>query len=146
MSVVLNIAKGRTAYYTGVAQAGTGGANLKLIVLEATGLVADATMADYVDVATLLAGTTNEQTTMGRKTLSTPTATIDNGGDVVNLDAADATWTAATGNGVGALLIAFDPTGSSADSALIPISKHDWALTPDGSDATVTISNFIVCS
>ena len=34
-------------------------------------------------------------------------------------------------------------TGLSADSAIIPISIHDFAITPDGTDITATIANFV---
>ena len=146
MTCTFNIAKGKIANYTALAQAG-GGPVIKAIPLEATGLEAESTLKDYANVSVLLAGTTNEQVAnMTRKVLASVTVTVDNVGDVANLDSADITWTAATGNAVGAILLAYDPTGSSADTALIPLTKHDWALTPDGSDATATVSNFCVCS
>lgn len=141
MSFVFNIAKGKVAYYATLV--GTGGARLLVVPIEASGLEAEATLKDYTNLSALLAGSSNEQTSnMTRKAVTSAIATADNSGDKMNADCADVTWTAATGNAVGALVICFDPTGSSADTALIPLTKHDWAVTPDGTDLTATISNF----
>ena len=50
--------------------------------------------------------------------------------------------TAATGNAISDLLIAYDPdTGAGTDSSLIPLTWHDFSITPDGSDVTATVSN-----
>lgn len=145
-NIVFNIAKGKIAQYVANAQAGTGGANLKIVPIETTGIESDATLQDYDNLSVLLAAANNEQTTMGRKTLSSVTSTVDDTGNQNVMDAADVTWTGATGNAVSALIIVYDPTGSSADTALIPLTKHDWTLTPDGSDATATIANFATAS
>lgn len=138
--LTFNIAKGKLAYYAGLPAANDA---LIIIPLEATGLEADATLKDYDDVAALIAGTTNEQTTMGRKTVTSVTVTIDDVNDRVDIDIADQVWTAATGNALGALLIAYDPdTTTGTDSTLVPQTKHDFAVTPDGSDLTATVANY----
>lgn len=94
-------------------------------------------MIDYADLATLLAGASNEQTTMGRKTAASVTVTVDNTNDRVDIDMADITWTAASGNAVGALVVCYDPdTTGGTDTDLIPISKHDFVVTPNGGDIT----------
>lgn len=137
-NIVMNIALGRFVYYATLPAASDG---LVVIPLEASGLESDATLRDYDTVAALLAGTTNEQTTMGRKVITSVTVTVDDTNDRVDVDIADQTWTAATGNAVGALLIAYDPaTGSGTDADLIPLTKHDFTVTPDGSDITAVIA------
>lgn len=94
-------------------------------------------------MSALLAGATNEQTTAGRKTITSVTVTVDDTNDRVDIDFADQTWTALTGNAIGALLVAYDPdTTGGTDSTLVPLTKHDWAITPDGSDVTATVANF----
>lgn len=136
--LVMNIALGKFVYYATLPAASDA---LVVIPLEASGLEADATLRDYDTVGALLAGTTNEQTTMGRKTVTSVTVTVDDTNDWVDVDIADQTWTAATGNAVGALLIAYDPaTGSGTDADLIPLTKHDFTVTPDGSDITAVIA------
>lgn len=139
-NIVFNIALGKLAYYAGLPATNDA---LIMVPLEATGLVTDAVMRDYDDLQTLLAGASNEQTTMGRKTLTGVTVTVDDTNDRVNIDCADVTWTAATGNAIGAVVICYDPdTTAGTDLDLVPLTKHDVTMTPDGSDFTLTIADF----
>ena len=139
-NVVFNVAKGRLAYYASLPLANDA---LIAVPIQATGIVSDATMIDYATLAALLAGGSTEQTTMGRKTLSGVTVTVNNTSDRVEVDCADVTWTAASGSAVAAFVIAYDPdTGTSTDSTRIPLVKADVTLTPDGSDFTLTIADF----
>lgn len=139
-NIVFNVALGRLAHYASLPATNDA---LVLVPLEASGLVADSTMRDYDDLNALLGGASNEQTTMGRKTLASVTATVDDTNDRVNLDCADVTWTAALGNAIGAVVICYDPdTAGGTDADLIPLTKHDVAMTPDGSDFTLTIADF----
>ena len=139
-----NVAKGKVKYYAELP--GTNDA-LIVIPLESSGLEADATLKDYDTVSALLAGTTNEQATAGRKTITSVTVTLDDTNDRLDLDFADQTWTALTGNAIGALLVAYDPdTTGGTDADLIPLTKHDWAITPDGSDVTATVNVFFRAS
>ena len=133
-NIVMNIGKGRVAYYATLPGAADA---LIAVPLEATGLEADATLRDYDDLAALLAGTSNEQVTMGRKTLTAVTVTVDDTGEAVNVDAADLVWAAATGNGTGKLLICYDAdTAAGTDANVIPLVALDFVTTPDGSDIT----------
>ncbi|MFD9444950.1 hypothetical protein [Streptomyces sp. NPDC060001] len=139
-NIVFNVALGRLAHYASLPAANDA---LIMVPIETTGIVADSVMRDYDDLGALLAGASNEQTTMGRKTLASVTATVDDTNDRVNIDAADATWTAATGNAISAVVICYDPdTTGGTDADLIPLTKHDVTMTPDGSDFTLTISDF----
>lgn len=141
---VFNIAKGKVKYYAELPAANDA---LVVIPLESAGIEADATLKDYDTVSALLAGTTNEQTTAGRKTVTSVTVTVDDANDRLDLDFADQTWTGLTGNAIGALLIAYDPdTTGGTDADLVPLTKHDWAVTPDGSDVTATVANFFRAS
>lgn len=131
---IANIAKGRFAYYSTLPAANDG---LVVVVLEAAGLEADATLKDYDTLAALLAGTSNEQTTMGRKAATGVTVTVDDTLNLVDVDQNDILWAAATGNATGALLVCYDPdTTGGTDADIIPLSKHDFTVTPDGSDVT----------
>lgn len=139
-SFVFNIAKGKIAYYAGLPASADA---LIAIPIEASGVVADATLIDIDDVATLLAGATNEQSTMGRKTLASVSVTVDDTNDRVALDSADITWLGATGNAISDILICYDPdTGTGTDADLIPLSWHDFSATPDGTDITATVTDF----
>ncbi|TXS22406.1 hypothetical protein EAO70_05975 [Streptomyces sp. adm13(2018)] len=139
-NLVFNTALGRVA-----ALAALPAANDALIAvpLEATGLATDAVIRDYDDLASLLAGTSNEQTSMGRKTLSGVTVTVDDTLDRVALNCSAITWTAATGNPIGAVVICYDPdTTTGTDADLIPLTKHDVTMTPDGNNFQLTVADF----
>lgn len=140
--LVFNIALGRVA-----ALAGVPGADEALIVipLEASGLVSDATMRDYDTVAAVLAGASNEQSTMGRKTVGSGiTVTVDDSTNAVTVAFPPQTWTGATGDAVGCVVIAYDDdVNTGDDSGLLPLVKIDTPITPDGSDVTVTFPDGI---
>lgn len=140
-NIVFNQALGRVAYYASLPAANDA---LIVVPIEATGIVTDAVMRDYDTLAAILAGASNEQTTMGRKTLANVATTVDDANDRVAIDCDDVTWLTATGNAVAALVICYDPdTTASADANIVPLSKHDWPITPDGSDVTATVADFL---
>jgi hypothetical protein len=139
-SFVFNIAKGRIVYYASLPAANDA---LIAIPIEASGVESDATLIDYDTVGALLAAANNEQSTMGRKTLASVSVTVNDASDRVDLDAADIVWTAATGNAIADILICYDPdTTTGSDTDLIPLSWHDFAATPDGTDITATVTDF----
>ena len=142
---VFNIALGKVHQYMENVDLGSpANARLKVIPIETTGIEADATLRDYNDLSALLAGTSNEQTTMGRKTLTAAdvTITIDDTNERVDIDVSDITWTAATGNAISALVLVYCPDGVTpgADATFIPLTKHDFVVTPDGSDIVAQIN------
>ncbi|HEX5561802.1 MAG TPA: hypothetical protein VFX52_09175 [Nocardioidaceae bacterium] len=137
-NIVFNVALGRLAYYADLPAAAD---ELIMVPLAATGLPTDGTMRDYTTLAAVKGGAT-EQTNLGRKTLANVTVTVDQANDRVNLDADDVTWTATSGAAIGAVVICYKPDASSTDAQIIPLTKHDVNMTPDGSDFTLTISDF----
>ena len=145
---VFNIAKGKVgAYVQQVKDGNPADSRLVVVPIETTGIEADATLKDYDTLAALLAGTSNEQGTMGRKYIqaSDLTLTVDDTNDRLDVDAADVAWTGATGNEISALVICYIPDGNatggvSADSAVIPLTKHDFVVTPDGSDIVAQVN------
>lgn len=132
--IVFNIAKGKAAYYATLPAANDA---LIAVPIETTGIESDATLRDYNDLSAILAAANNEQTTMGRKTLASVAVTVDDTNDRTDVDAADITWTAATGNAISALVICYDPdTTAGTDADLIPLVKLDAVATPAGGDIT----------
>lgn len=139
-NLVFNRALGMIAYYASLPAANDA---LIMVPLESSGLETDAVLRDKDDLAAVVAGTTNEQTTVGRKTLASVTVTVDDTNDRVALDAADVTWTSPTGNPIGAVVICYDPdTTTGTDADLIPLTKHDVSWTPDGNNFTLSIADF----
>ncbi|MFF4489434.1 hypothetical protein ACFY0F_23545 [Streptomyces sp. NPDC001544] len=137
-NIVFNVALGRLAQYGDLPAAAD---SLIMVPFAAAGLPSDATMRDYATLAAVKAGAT-EQATLGRKTLSNVTVTVDNAADRVAIDCDDVTWTATAGSAIGAVVICYKPDTASADSAIIPMTKHDVSMTPDGSNFTLTIADF----
>jgi hypothetical protein len=135
---VFNNVKGKVRFYTELPAANDA---LIIVPIETTGIETDATLKDYDDLSTLLAGTSNEQTTMGRKTVTSASATVDDTNDRVDVDMADIVWTAASGNAISALLVCYDPdTTTGTDSTVVPLVKLDCVLTPDTTDFTAQIA------
>lgn len=131
-NIVFNIAKGMVNYYATLPAANDA---LVLVPIEATGIEADATLKDYDTLAAILAAANNEETTLGRKTLTSVASNVDDTNDRREADAADVTWTAATGNPIAAVIICYDPdTTGGTDADLIPLVKLDASATPAGGD------------
>jgi len=146
---VFNIAKGRAVeLYNRVDINDPSTATITVVVLESAGLETQANLEDSLTIAEVLDGATNEQVTMGRKSLADTDIvafTNDTTNNRNDLDLPDQTWTGATGNAVGALVICYNPTAG-ADTTIIPLSHHDFAVTPDGSDITAQIAVFFRAS
>lgn len=135
--IVFNIAKGKIAFYASLPAANDA---LIVVPIETTGIEANATLVDYDTLGALLAAANNEQSTMGRKTASTVTVTVDDTNDRVDIDMDDVTWTAATGNAISALVVAYDPdTTTGTDADLVPLCKLDFVVTPSGGDITAQV-------
>ena len=130
------IALGKVRYYAELPGASDA---LELIPLQTAGLEAEAAMRDHDTVAALLAGSSDEQTTMGRKTITAPVVTVDDTGETATVDLPTQTYTAAAGPAVSAWVLCYVPeVGVSTDAARIPLLKWDRAVTPDGNDVDIT--------
>jgi hypothetical protein len=143
---VYNIAAGRVVeYYNRVENNDPAAATLVLVPLETTGLESDATLVDKDDLAAVLSGATNEQTTMGRKTLADADLAAlpapNDGSDNYEVSLPAVTWTAASGNAISKILVCYSPSAG-ADSTIIPLCMFDLVYTPSGVDLTLTAGIF----
>ena len=147
-NIVFNIAKGKVAEYAARVNANdpTNAVLLVVPVLTA-GIEADSVLIDKDTLSDVFSGTTDEATAGGwnRKTLDQTggiTVTVDDGNDRVDVDIPDQTWTAvAAGNNVSALLICYDSdSAAGTDANVVPMTKHDFVVTTDGSDITAQIA------
>ena len=135
---VFNIAKGKIGYYAGLPATND---EFIIVPLETTDIETDAVLKDYDDLATLLASTNNEQTTMGRKTAANLTVTVDDANDRLVVDMDDVTWTSASGNPVSKILVCYDAdTTSGTDTDIIPLTAHDFVVSPNGGDVTAQVA------
>lgn len=143
-NIVFNIAKGRVAeLYNRVESNDPANSAIILVPIETSGLEADATLIDVDSLSALIAGATNEQTTMGRKTLTdADLASIpapDDGNDRSDRSLPTVTWTAAGGNAISKIVVCYDPdTTGGTDADIIPLTMFDFAQTPSGADIQMT--------
>jgi hypothetical protein len=151
-NIVFNIAKGAVAaYYDRVKSNDPANSALILIPIETAGLEADSVLIDADTVAAVLAGTTNEQTTLGRKVLTdAELAAIpapDDGNDRNDRSLPTVTWAASAGNAISKILVAYDPdTTTGTDANLVPLTMFDRVVTPNGDDIVVTGGAFFRAS
>jgi hypothetical protein len=147
---VFNRCKGRVAeLYNRVQIDDPAASTLVVVVLLTTGLETDSTLMDYDLLSTLLAGTSNEATNTGyaRKVLTQAVLsaiTPDDTAELMAVDIPDQTWTgvAVSPGAWSKLLICYDPSSSGVtDSVIVPMTAHDFLVTPDTGDITAVIAN-----
>lgn len=147
-NITFNIAKGRIVeFYNRVENNDPANSAFILVPIETTGLEADATLIDKDDLAAVLSGTTNEQTTMGRKTVTDVELAAlpapDDANDRYDISLPTVTWTAATGNAISKILVCYDSdTTAGTDSNIIPVTMFDFTVTPSGTDIQVLTGTF----
>jgi hypothetical protein len=147
--LVFNVAKGAAAaWFKNVDDnLPVAGSEIVVMLLAASGIESDATLRDKVTASDLVSGATNEATNTGyaKKVLTDAdiTFTVDQANDRVDLDIPDQTWTGLANDGTGAvsdLVIGYDPVGSQTMSDILPMTLHDFSITPDGSDVTAQVA------
>jgi hypothetical protein len=146
-NLVMNIALGRVAeLYNRVDT--NDGANAVLLVIAFNTSATDATIKDLDTVAAIEAdANTAEVTNSGyaRKTLTDADLVAfapDDANDRVDLDIPDQTWTSvAAGSTWTDLCIAYDADSTAGtDSNVVPMTWHDFAVTPSGTDIVAQIA------
>jgi len=144
--IVFNIAKGRVAELYNRVDTNDPANSALVIVPVDVAAVTDATLRDFDTLAAVLAGGVTERTTGGwnRKTLTDADLAAfapDDANDRVDLDFADQTWTAVTAGAVTDLIVCYDnDTTSGSDANLVPLTLHDFPITPDGSDVVAQVN------
>lgn len=147
-NIVFNIAKGRVVeFYNRVKSNDPANAAFVIVPIETAGLEADATLVDADTLAAVLAGTTNEQTTMGRKTLTDADLAAlpapDDTNNRYDLALPTVTWAAASGSAISKLLVCYDSdTTAGTDANIIPCTLFDFVQTPSGGNIEMTGGNF----
>lgn len=147
---VFNISKGRVAeLYNRVDINDPSASAIIIALLASSGVESDATLIDKDTVTDLVSGATNEATNTGyaRKVLTDADIVAfapDDANDRVDLDIPDQTWTAVANDGTGAIsdfVTCYDnDTGAGTDANIVPMTLHDFAVTPDGSDIVAQIA------
>jgi hypothetical protein len=144
---VYNIAKGRVAELAARVNANDP-TNSILVIAVIDTAATDGTLEDLNDLGAVLAdGDTAEvtNTNYARKTIDDSgsiTVTVDDTNDRTDVDLPDQTWSAvAAGDSWTDALFCYDSDSTGgADSAIVPLTQHDFAVTPDGSDITMQLN------
>lgn len=142
---VYNVAKGRVAeFYNRVQSNDPGTSTLTLVVIDTS--ETDATLKDLANLSLILGNASTAEVTntnyarIDLADTDLSALTIDYANDRVDLDFADQTWsTILAGDAWTDLVICYNPTAG-ADTTLIPLTHHDFILTPDGSDITAQLN------
>lgn len=152
---VFNIAKGRVAEFA-ERVVNNDPTNSVFVAVLLQGSVADATAVDFDTLAAVLgdASTTEANATNYTRKILTGTegvaATVDDVNDRMDVDVDDITWTSlggAANNTLTDLLFCYDSDSTGgADSAIIPMTQHDFALTTSGGDVTAQVANLFRAS
>lgn len=145
---IFNIALGRVAeLYNRVDINDPTNAVLTIVVLATAGIESDAVLKDKDDLAAVVAGATNEvtNTNYARKELTDADIVAfapDDSNDRVDLDIPDQTFAnILAGDGWNDLLVCYDSdSGAGTDANIVPMTMHDFVVTPDGSDITAQIA------
>jgi len=144
---VFNIAKGRvTEFHNRVDTNDPANSVLVVVALDTTGLESDATLRDKDTLADLVSGTTNEATNGSYARVIITDAGLalpapDDANDRYDLTLANIDiGSPAAGNAWSKLVICYDPDSTGgADSAIIPLTCHDFVVTPDGSNIIAVV-------
>lgn len=142
---VFNISKGRVAELYNRVDANDPSTAVLWVIPVDVAAVTDATIKDFDTLSAILAGGVTERTTGGwnRKTITDTdisAMTPDDTNDRMDLDIADQTWTAVTTGAVTDLIICYEALGAGTTANMVPLTQHDFAITPDGSDVTAVIA------
>lgn len=146
MSLVFNIAKGRVAdLYNRVKANDPANSVLTIIAVNCPN---PTTIQDLDTLALVLADASTDEVTntnyVRKKFTDSDLAAMvpDDVNNRMDLDMPDITWTnIVAGVAWTHILISYNPdtTADPHDSALIPLTLHDFAVTPDGTDITVQV-------
>lgn len=150
---VYDIAKGRAAAWADAINANSPDTGAGLVIELINTTATDTTLKRLATFAAVEADANTAELTSGtnanyaRKTIDDTqgiTITVDTTNDRVDVDCADQTWTAlGAGTAITDLVFGFDTIlGSGTDSAIKPVTQHDFAVTPDGTDVTATVAVF----
>lgn len=150
-NIIFNISLGRVAeLYNRVDSNDPSNSAIIIALLASSGVEADSVLKDKDTLSDLVSGATNEATNTGyaRKVLTDSDIVAfapDDTNDRVDLDIPDQTWTGVANDGTGAIsdfVTAYDnDTTSGTDANIVPMTLHDFAVTPDGSDIIAQIAS-----
>ncbi len=140
---VFNIARGTVGWYMGDALGlAPAPSVMTIVVLEV--VEADDTLNNHNDLGALIAASNTEATATNLNTTRDETddtgmsITIDDSANDAQAEKdADVTWSSVSGTAAVKLLTCYDAdSGAGTDANIVPLTYHDFAVTPNGGDIT----------
>jgi hypothetical protein len=131
-SMVFNIAKGGVATYARLPAAAD---TLTWVLLQSSGLEADATLEDYTHMGTGAGGLTNANNLVATFTgysmidATGITVTPDNTNNRLDVDCVDPLWTPTTAQSLGKIVLCYDPLGTHVLANMVPIFADAFLVT-----------------
>lgn len=143
---VFNIALGRAVELYNNVQTNSP-ANSALILVAISTTATDAVLKDLNTLADILGNAnTAEVTNVGYSRIVLTDANlsafaVDDTNDRVDLDIPDQTLSAVqAGDNWTDILVCYDPdTAAGTDANIVPLTQHDFVITPDGTDITIQV-------
>ncbi|GIV00855.1 MAG: hypothetical protein KatS3mg014_2535 [Actinomycetota bacterium] len=125
---IFNVAKGKFRYYAELPAANDG---LVWVILQSTGLQADAVLKDHATLASVLAS--NSEASFGgyaRQAATGVSITQDDTNEWVTITVNNPSWNPTTAQAIGKILLCYDnDVGAGTDADIIPLCADDFAMT-----------------
>lgn len=146
--LVFNQAKGKAAEWAARVNANDPTNSVLIVSVFNAGAATDATLKDYDTIAQIEADANAAEVTnsgYARKVLDQAggiTVTVDDTNDRTDVDIPDQTWPAvAAGSAWTDVVIGYKSDSTTGtDANIVPVTQHDFAVTPDGSDITMQVA------
>lgn len=143
-----NIVKGRAVELVTRVKNGDPAASRLYAIPVNVAAVTDATLRDVDDFGAVISAGVTERAANGWSRITLAAADItalapDDVNDRYDADFIDLTWTPTLGTDtVTDIIICYASVVTPTNAQLMPISQHDFAITPDGSLVTATVAVF----
>jgi hypothetical protein len=146
-NAAFNIAKGRALELVNRVKVGDPSAARLYAIPVDRAAVSDATLIDCDDFAAVITAGVTERNANGWSRITLAAADItavtpDDTNDRQAGDTIDLSWAAPTAGAVTDVVFCYAAVASPTNSQLVPLSIHTFAITPDGSAVSATVTDF----
>jgi hypothetical protein len=145
--LTFNIAKGRVVELHNRVKVGDPAAARLYAIPVDVAAVSDATLRDLDDFAAIITAGVTERNANGwtRVTLAAADLTaiaVDDGNDRFPVDIIDLALGTPTAGASTDVIICYASVSTPTNAQLLPLTLHDFAITPDGSVVTATVADY----
>jgi len=145
--ISFNVAKGRAVELVNRVKVGDPSTSRLFAIPVDRAAVTDATLKDCDDFAAVISAGVTERNASGWSRITLAAADItavapDDTNDRQAGDTIDLVWAGPTAGAVTDVVYCYAAVTSPTNSQLVPLSIHAFAITPDGSAVTATVTDF----